>query len=119
MSPREFDGWTPIEVHEHFDNDDQRTGYTVITRESAWNDESRGRALRLAEYEDDLCTCGCNLPREVAHDSQQTFVVDTIRCHARRALTRVQRADDDKHEKDQSPGWDDGLFYYVRPYKGD
>ena len=35
-------------MHEHFDADGNPAGTTVITREPEWDDDARGRALRLA-----------------------------------------------------------------------
>lgn len=115
-------------MHEHFDADGNLTGRTVITRESMWDDESRGRALRLAEYEASLCPCGCGLPAAIA-TSPSPMVVDTFTCYAGRALEAQRRADQDAHEKDPKspprdmhgnpvPRWDDGLNYYVVPQEG-
>lgn len=107
----------PIEVHEHFDDNDVRTGYTVITRESAWDDESRARALALAQYESGLCRCGCGLPVEVGQRTDQAFLVDDIVCQAGKALDRVTREAREKHEKD--PAWWDGRRHYVTPVDDD
>lgn len=112
-------------MHEHFDPKGNLTGYTVVTRESLWDDESRGRALRLAEYEGGKCECGCGLPAEVAN-SPVPMKVDKFTCYASRALAAQKRADQDAHEKDKKPPprdqagnpvprWDDGLNYYVVP----
>lgn len=97
-------------MHEHFDAAGEKTGHTVVTRESEWDDESRGRALRLIEYEDSLCKCGCNLPIAVAH-KRQAFKVDHFTCYAGRAIEMKRRMDRKEHEKDD--GWADGKHYYA------
>lgn len=103
-------------MHEHFNAAGKKTGHTIITRESMWDDESRGRALRLAEYEDSLCTCGCNQPMRIAHDKKRLFRVEEFKCAAGRALTIHKRNEAEKHKKDKKPGWDDGLHYLVVPH---
>lgn len=104
----------PREVHEHFDPDGVLTGRTVVTRESEWDDETRDRVLALAAYEDMLCACGCGLPIGEAH-TKQPFIVDTVTCHAGRALERKRRDDQKKAEEDELPdGWNDGVHYFVR-----
>lgn len=106
-------------MHEHFDANDIRTGYTVVTRESAWDESSRGRALRLAEYDASFCSCGCGQPLEIARDNTIVFVVDEVKCHARRALDKVSRERRETAEKLHGPGWDDGLHFTVRPHDPD
>lgn len=102
-------------MHEHFDADDNRTGYTVITRESVWDDESRGRALRLTEYEASICKCGCGLPMSVSH-VDQAFKVEKFKCYAGRAIRMTsRRAAEDAKKAKRPEGWDDGLFYFARP----
>lgn len=112
-------------MHEHFDVEGNLTGRTVVTRESMWDDESRGRALRLMEYEAGLCPCGCGLRADVVN-SPNPMRVEKFTCYASRALAAKKRADQDEHEKDpkvparDSAGnpvarWDDGLNYYVVP----
>jgi hypothetical protein len=58
MTPRELAGWVPAERHEHYDADDNLTGYTVVIRESRINDDDRTSLLGLAMFEDQLCRCG-------------------------------------------------------------
>ena len=113
----------PIEVHEHFDAAGKKTGHTIITRESMWDDESRGRALRLAEFEAGMCPCGCGLPMAVAHDAKRPMRVETFVCQARRAMAAVERKAREKN-KDAKPDrngvlWDDGLNYYAVPHDTD
>lgn len=105
----------PREVHEHFDSDGKRTGHTIVTRESEWDDETRARVLALAEHDAETCGCGCGLPISVAY-KKQPFVVDTFTCFAGRALKQARRQADAKAKTEKRPdGWDDGLHYYVRP----
>lgn len=117
----------PREVHEHYSVDPSNpdaeavlTGYTVVTRESPWDDTSRERALKLTEYEEGLCTCGCGLPVKVAHDPEQAkklgFIVHEYTCFAQKAIAQHRRKKDEKNEK-SSPGWDDGLHYFAVPAK--
>jgi hypothetical protein len=60
-----------------------------------------------------MCTCGCGLSAEVAHDPTQAFKVDTFICRAGRAIAKVRRAAEDKHKDDE--GWGDALFFYAEP----
>lgn len=124
MSPRRFDGWEPREVHQHYDAAGNLTGTTVITREAEWDEETRGRVLRLAEYERSLCLCGCGLPTAVAHDPKAVIGVGKYVCMAQRAVDVKKRKDqaehqgkDDKVRRDGSR-WDDGLNYYAVPVEG-
>jgi hypothetical protein len=106
-------------VHEHFDADGNLTGTTVVTRESMWDDESRGRALRLAEFEAGKCPCGCGLPAKVSTSKTVGMTVDTFTCYASRALAMEKRKQRKEigQTKDgkEIVGWDDGLNYYVVP----
>lgn len=111
----------PREVHEHWavdpaepENRDKHvlTGITVVTRESAWDDNSRARAIALTEYEESLCGCGCGLPREVAH-KKQGFNVDSFVCWAGRAVEQVKKADRAAHEGDEA--WFAGRHYFAVP----
>lgn len=90
-----------------------------MTRESAWDDDARGRALRLVEYESLLCKCGCGLPIAEAHNDQ-AFVVDKAVCYAQRAARKVARAAAEEAKRNKKPdGWDDGIHYFARPMKED
>lgn len=109
----------PAEIHEHFDADGKKIGHTVVSRESAWDDESRKRALSLAEHENSICGCGCGLPVAVSHDPDQPFKVDSIVCRAGKAKAEVERAEREKHEKDPDGVWADGRRWYVVPVDDD
>lgn len=100
-----------------------KTGYTIITREAEWDDESRGRALRLGEHEAGMCPCGCGLQMAVAH-SDAPIRVEKFVCRARRAMAIVERNERNEN-KDAKPDrktgalWDDGLNYYAVPHDED
>ncbi len=101
-------------MHEHFDAEGRRTGHTVITRESEWDEETRARALTLAEFENNQCPCGCGQSIAVATDERRAFRVQTFKCLARRAIKQHERAEADKAEQTKRPkGWDDGITYYI------
>lgn len=103
-------------MHEHYDAEGRLTGTTVVTRETAWDEETRARALALADYENSLCGCGCGLPVETAYDKTKAFKVDRLVCQAGRARQRVQREAYRQAESQQAAhpeGWDDGLYFIV------
>ena len=109
----------PTEVHQHYDANDQLTGYTVVTRESAWDADTRGRALRLQEYEDSICGCGCGLPVAVAQQPRP-FKVDKFTCYAGRALQQTRDAEAEQAKRDKRPdSWSHGVHYYVVPHDTD
>lgn len=109
----------PSEVHEHFDADGTLTGTTVVTRESAWDEESRERALALQVYEAGICGCGCNQPVGEAYDPKQPYKVSSFTCNAGRAIAIVRKRDEDEAKRAKKPeGWNAGLHYYAEPVKG-
>ncbi len=121
MSPRRFDGWEPAEVHTYFDKDGEECSMadawsTVVEREAEWDADTRGRVMRLAEWEDGMCKCGCGQPKDIAHDKEKaTYMVDYFTCYAGRAKRQVERMHKVQAEKDgKADGWDDGRHYYVR-----
>lgn len=88
-----------------------------MTREPEWDDETRGRVLRLQEHDESFCTCGCNLPIEVAYDPDRVLVVDDFKCFAGRALDMVRRQRAEDAKKNNLPdGWDAGVHLYVREH---
>jgi hypothetical protein len=110
----------PREVHEHFTlttpgdpSSGVLTGYTVITRESEWDDETRARALALYEYENSLCACGCNRPATESREPTP-YVIHEAKCYAGRALEQHRRTQREKHEN-APDGWDDGVHYFAVP----
>lgn len=66
-----------------------------------------------------MCTCGCNLPIEVAHDPEQAFKVDTFKCAAGRAIARRRREVEEQHKNDADDSWADGVFFYAEPVEVD
>ena len=112
----------PREVHEHqritgYDDDGapvvETTGYTIVTRESEWDATTLERVLRVADYEDSLCPCGCGIPVDKAWDPYyEPWSVDSFTCYARRALESVRRRWEGQH-KDNPEGWADGVTHYV------
>lgn len=110
----------PTEVHQHFDANGEPTGHTVVTRESAWNDETRGRALRLAEWKAlSQCPCGSGLPAaECTKD--QAFVVDKQNHFGLKALHKVINQEREQAKRENRPeGWDTGFRYYVKVHEID
>lgn len=76
--------------------------------------------MRLAEYENGTCPCGCGLQMDVAHSKEQTFMVDTFTCQAGRVLQIAKDKAREAAEKANKPdGWDHGKHYYVRPIDDD
>lgn len=108
-------------MHEHFDAEGNKTGYTIVTRESLWDDDSRGRALRLQAYEDSI-DAASNIPAAEAF-KDQTFDVTTHTNHAARLLAVERRRLQKEAEKGNGgkapEGWDDGLVLQVRPLTDD
>lgn len=90
----------------------------MVTRESVWDEDARGRALRLQEYEDSICGCGCGQPVAIAYDKTRAFKVDKATCYAGRAKAQVERKWQDEHENSPE-GWADGVYHYVTPHDND
>lgn len=111
-------------MHEFFDADGQpcRASHAftvVVTREPEWDEESRGRAVRLAEYEASLCPCGCGLPAAKAQAPGAGFTVHEGTCRARMAIEQEKRRVQAEATKNKlGTGWDDGRFYYATPIDG-
>lgn len=111
-----------MEEHEFYDKDgepcrsaDAFKTIVTVTTESRWTDEVRGRAMRLQEYEDGMCPCGCGQQMTLAHDPSQPVVVDTWTCQFSRAVAQVRRQREKQAEdRNAGPGWDDGLRFYGR-----
>lgn len=86
----------------------------MIHRESAWDDETRERALALADYQAGMCGCGCGLPATESH-KKQPFRVHAVTCYAGAATDKIRREAAEKPEHKDRTGWDDGLHYYAVP----
>lgn len=90
----------------------------MVTRESEWDDATRDRAERFAEYERSLCPCGCGVTVDQAWDPFfEPWAVDHYTCYARRALEKVRRDWEETH-KGQADGWADGVEHFVVPAEG-
>lgn len=99
----------------HEDGTVETTGFTVVHRESEWDETTRERVQRLTDYEQSLCPCGCGVPIDQAWDPFfEPWSVDSFTCYARRALERVRRNWEKKHEG-QGEGWADGIDHFVVP----
>lgn len=109
-----FDGYTPDEVHLHHDADGNLTGRTVVKRKPLWTESDRQRAMALQEYEDSRCPCGCGLSIEESHDPNRAFVIDEVKCYARRALDRhADQLEKAAKAKNLPDSWSDGLRFVV------
>jgi hypothetical protein len=112
----------PREVHEHQSvvghNPDgtakvETTGYTVVTRESVWDAATLERVMRVVDYRESLCPCGCGIPVDQAWDPYyEPWSVDSFTCYARRALESVARRWQ-KQNEGQPDGWADGVEHFV------
>lgn len=87
-----------------------------MTRETEWDDEQVGRMLALRQVKAALCSCGCGLPRVVAHNEKSDFATQPVICHARKWLTVAQRDAEQNRlpAKDRDPKWSEG-----KPQPGD
>lgn len=95
MTPRELAGWVPAERHEHFDADDNLTGYTVVIRESRIDDADRAALLGLALFEDQTCSCGFH--PSIADDKENVFAAESRTCPVCAGRARQER---ELHERD-------------------
>lgn len=121
-----FDGWSPREVHEHFDADGNFTGQTIVRHEPLWDDADRARAIELYDFDRGQCPCGCG--QQIAEASvsnpNRGYRIETYTCYARKALETAKRQAGEQAERTKKPdGWNDGVIYYVagtadRPQRG-
>lgn len=115
MTPRELDGWAPEEVHEHFDAEGVKTGFTVVTREPRVSPEDRAQMVALDEYEAGICSCGCGQPLVEAMSPDRAWVVNDHVCYAKRAVAQVRRKAQAEAERVGRPdGWDDGITWLIQ-----
>jgi hypothetical protein len=97
MTPRELAGWVPAERHEHFDADDNLTGYTIVIRESRIDDADRAALLGLAQFEAELSPCGFH--PSVASDPDNAWAFEVDECLVCAALAQGDRDLQDKDRK--------------------
>lgn len=101
-------------MHEHYDTEGNLTGTTVVTRESMWDEASRGRALRLAEYERSIDKV-TGLPFEAAHTNQPFIVHSDVVNYAQRAIDKQKSLDEEHPERGKADEkWFESRTYYVR-----
>lgn len=121
MTPRELGGWVPAELHQHFDNDDQPTGYTIIQRESRIDDLDRSDLLALAQYEAE--TCGCGYHPSVADLDENVFKPEVRKCPVCAGKAQWERMLQDEDEAaakaspnapGRAPRPSDGRYPYMR-----
>ena len=98
MSPRELGGWTPSERHEHYDAEDNLTGYTVVIRESRIDDAGRSALLGLAHFEADVSAHRCGFHSSIALDKDNAFQPETVDCPVCAGLEQWERL---LHEQDE------------------
>lgn len=100
-------------MHRHFDMNDVQTGYTIVTRESLWDDSARARATRLQEYEESVNRFG--IPLVEAYKAQP-FKVEQFTDYSERAVLAITRADRAKAERENGgtvpEGYGDGVNYH-------
>lgn len=108
----------PWERHDHFDADGNPTGYTIVSRESEWDDAQRERMQALVEYERGVhATCG--LHDSIAKTDPYIALEDDV-CPLCRAIELELRVRANReHEADEkagptNPHQGDGRSTYVR-----
>lgn len=70
--------------------------------------------MQLAEHERSIDK-QTGLPLEVAYDPKQAWRVDHTTNYAKKAIDTVLRAENEKPENKERPGWDAGRIYYAEP----
>jgi DNA-binding transcriptional LysR family regulator len=83
VSWRRWAGWEPTKVTTYDYDADGRVDVAVSTLEPEWDDQSRGFALALDEYEAGLCP-SCKHPLEetsAAHHEDRYTAEPAVRCH--------------------------------------
>lgn len=82
-------GWEPEERHEHYDAEENLTGYTVTTRDSEFNDGDLARLLALRAYQAGICNCGIH--ESLTADRSNVFTFDKRTCPVCRGWAQYQR----------------------------
>lgn len=98
VSERTLLGWVPQEHHEHYDADGNLTGYTVISRESEWDEDEVTKLIELRIYDAGVCS-GCGYHKSLTGDLDNLFAIEVDHCNVCAALAkhgRIQGADDKK-----------------------
>lgn len=98
MTRREFAGWVPAERHEHYDAQDNLTGYTVVIRESRIDDADRAEFLGLARFDREVAHGSCGFHPSIADDEDNVFTPETHTCPVCAGLAQWERV---LHEQDE------------------
>lgn len=77
-SPSVLLGRVPAERREHYDADDQLTGYTIVIREPEWTDDDRRQMRELEVYEAGLHKCGYHV--DLLKDKTNIFMPEEWKC---------------------------------------
>jgi hypothetical protein len=102
VSWRRWNGWEPRRVTTYAYDEQDRVTAAVTTVEAEWDDEARGFALALSEYEAGLCPA-CNHPLAETSSAQHEdrYVPGpAIRCHRCTAAEQASKA----YQNSPSPG---------------
>lgn len=120
-SPSVYLGRVPAERHEHYDANDQLTGYTLVIREPEWTDDDRRMIEELEAYELDIHKCGHHKSQIVPENGFTPEVSVCPVCAATAAYARVLQAEDDAARKKRgddtppaTPLPSDGRQFYMR-----
>lgn len=94
MSWRRWNGWEPTRVTRYDYDEDGRLAAAVTEVDAEWDDESRGMALALAEYEAGLCP-SCRRPLIETTDKrhEDRYIAEpAVRCHCCTATEQASKA---------------------------
>lgn len=102
MSWRRWNGWEPARITRYDYDEDSRLVAAITEVEPEWDEESRGMALALAEYEAGLCP-SCRHPlaetTDIRHEDR--YVAEpAVRCHRCTATEQASKT----YEGSPSPG---------------
>lgn len=102
MSWRRWNGWEPARATTYEHDDGGRLAAALITTEPEWDEESRGLAVALGEYEAGLCpSCRHPLAETTDPAHEERYVAgDAIRCHRCTASEQASR----RYAESPSPG---------------
>lgn len=81
-------GWEPEERHEHYDAEGNLTGYTVVTRDSEFEDADRAELLAYLAYQRGICDCGIH---ESLKDPSNFFTFEYRTCPICKGLAQEGR----------------------------
>lgn len=101
MSWSRWNGNEPARTTTYAYDDDGRVTAAVTTVEPEWDEDSRGLALALCEYEAGLCP-GCRNPLAETTDPRHEdryFTAEAVRCHRCTATDQASR----RYEGSPSP----------------